>query len=105
MVQKEIINNIDSLIYFCKNLNIKSMYLFGSSVSENFNENSDLDFLINFDENLSIEKYTENYFELHDKLKELFGREIDLLTEKSLSNPYFIESINQNKYLIYESKN
>ena len=47
--------------------------------------------------------YTDNYFELHYKLSDLFGRKIDLITERSLSNPYFIESINETKELIYES--
>jgi hypothetical protein len=31
----------------------------------------------------------------------LFSRPVDLVTEKSLSNPFFIESLNQTKTLIY----
>ncbi|MDR2801711.1 MAG: nucleotidyltransferase domain-containing protein, partial [Prevotellaceae bacterium] len=61
---------------------------------------SDIDFLISFD-NLSIEQYTDNYFELYYQLQRLFGRKIDLLTDKSLSNPYFIESVEASKQLIY----
>jgi uncharacterized protein len=33
----------------------------------------------------------------------LFNREIDVITERSLSNPYFIESVNKSKVLIYEA--
>jgi hypothetical protein len=38
---------------------------------------------------------------LHDKLEALFQRKVDLLTENSLSNPYFIESIEETKELLY----
>ena len=76
------------------------MYVFGSVCTNRFNDRSDIDFLISFD-NLSIEQYTDNYFELYYQLQRLFGRKIDLLTDKSLSNPYFIESVEASKQQIY----
>ncbi|NHB69744.1 nucleotidyltransferase domain-containing protein [Bacteroidales bacterium M08MB] len=91
------------LIALCKALNIKRLYAFGSVVSDKFRDDSDIDFLISFAENLSVEEYTQNYFTLHYKLRELFDREIDIVTERTLSNPYFIESINESKQLIYEA--
>ena len=93
----------ENLIEFCKLLNINRMYIFGSAASGNFKKDSDLDFLISFSDKISIEQYTDNYFALHYKLSELFGRKIDIITENSLSNPYFIESVNASKELIYES--
>ncbi len=91
---------IDDLIKLCNIYKVKSMYAFGSVCTGKFNENSDIDLLITFD-NLSIDQYTDNYFDLHYKLENLFKREIDLLTDKSLSNPYFIQSLEQTKQLIY----
>ncbi len=76
------------------------MYVFGSVCTDEFTDDSDIDILISFG-NLSIEKYTDNYFELHYKLQDLFGRKIDLLTDRSLSNPFFIKALEQTKYLIY----
>jgi hypothetical protein len=76
------------------------MYAFGSVCTDKFNENSDIDFLISFD-NLSFDQYTANYFDLHYKLQDLFNRRIDLLTENSLSNPFFIKGIDLTKQLIY----
>lgn len=91
------------LIAICQVLNIKRLYAFGSIMSDNFRDDSDIDFLISFAENLTVDEYTRNYFTLHYKLRELFNREIDIITERSLSNPYFIESINESKQLIYEA--
>ena len=96
-----IINDkLDQLKELCRKYKVKTMYLFGSVCTDKFHDTSDIDFLISFD-NLSIEEYTENYFELHYKLQELFSRKIDLLTERSLSNPYFIKGLEQTKQLVY----
>ena len=96
-------NNIKNLISICEALEINRLYAFGSVVSGNFNDNSDIDFLISFADNLTIEEYTNNYFTLQYKLREMFNREVDLVTERTLSNPYFIQSIDETKELIYEA--
>jgi predicted nucleotidyltransferase len=84
----------------CEKYDVNTMYLFGSATRDHFNETSDIDIIISFKE-LPIERYTDNYFELHEKLEELFNRKVDLLTERSLSNPYFIQSIEDTKQLLY----
>lgn len=96
-------NRKESIARLCRDFNVKRLYAFGSVVSDKFNEKSDLDFLLSFSDDLSPEEYTNNYFALHYKLREIFDREIDLVTERSLSNPYFIESVNETKKLIYEA--
>jgi uncharacterized protein len=93
-------DKIDELKRLCNIYNVKTMYVFGSACTDKFNDNSDIDLLISFD-NLSIEQYTDNYFDLHYELQDLFNRKIDLLTDKSLSNPYFIKGMEQTKQLIY----
>lgn len=93
----------ENLKSLCQALKIKRLYVFGSALSDKFSEESDLDFLISFADNLTVEEYTNNYFSLHYALRELFNREIDIVTERTLSNPYFIESINETKELIYEA--
>ena len=84
----------------CELYKVKTLYAFGSVCTDKFSENSDIDFLISFD-NLSMDQYADNYFEIHYKLEELFNRQIDLLTENSLSNPFLIKSIEHTKQLIY----
>lgn len=99
-MNKIVTDRIDELIQLCNVYSVKTMHVFGSVCTDKFNDNSDIDILISFD-NLSVEQYTDNYFELHYKLQDLFGRKIDLLTDKSLSNPYFIKGMEQTKQLIY----
>ncbi len=84
----------------CIHYNVKSLYVFGSVCTDKFDQNSDIDFLISF-QPTSIDQYTDNYFDIHYKLENLFNRQIDLLTENSLSNPYLKRGIEKTKQLIY----
>lgn len=93
-------NKVQELITLCERYNVRRMYVFGSVCTDNFSENSDIDFLISFSE-ISTDEYADNYFELHYKLEEIFQRPIDLITEGSLSNPFFIKALEETKQLIY----
>ena len=93
----------NEIIQICKILKVKRLYSFGSVMNESFRADSDIDFLISFKDDLSIQEYTNNFFALHYKLRELLKRDIDIVTERSLSNPYFIASIDESKELIYEA--
>ena len=79
------------------------MDVFGSAVRGQFGKESDIDFLISFLDDISVEEYTDNYFTLHYKLRELFNRDVDIITKRSLSNPYFIDNLNKTRSLIYEA--
>lgn len=81
--------------------NVKSLFAFGSVCTDRFDEKSDVDLLISF-QPMEYGDYTDTYFVLADKFEELLHRPVDLITDKSLSNPYFIDSVNQTKMLLYE---
>lgn len=99
-MNKIITENIDKITAYCKTYKVKKLYAVGSVVSTNFSDASDIDLLIEF-EPISIGEYTDNYFILHKLFKKIFNRKIDLITTKSLSNPFFIKSIENSKKLLY----
>ncbi|MDB5089867.1 MAG: nucleotidyltransferase protein [Mucilaginibacter sp.] len=84
-----------------KDHKIKSAFAFGSVMSDNFDGESDIDLLINFEDGLEPLERGEIWWVLHVSLRAVFNREIDLVIENSLKNPYFIEEINEKKQLIY----
>lgn len=96
----QIEDKIQEIQKLCVRYDIKTMYLFGSATTSDFNSGSDLDFLISF-KDISIERYTDNYFALHAELEKLFSRKVDLVTERALSNLYFIKSVEETKKLLY----
>jgi len=84
----------------CKKHNVETLYVFGSAATETMNNDSDVDLLVSF-KPFDLSKYFENYMSLKDALRKLLGREVDLLEEQTLKNPFLIRSINRNKELIY----
>lgn len=92
--------NINKIKSLCKKHKVREMYIFGSVLTEKFNKSSDIDLLVDFLPMNALE-YTENYYDLKFSLQDIFDRKIDLLEQKALKNPYFIQNINENKKLIY----
>ncbi len=80
---------------------IKNAFVFGSVLTEKFDANSDVDFLINLQDGLDPVDAGEHLWDLEYELKDLLQPNIDILTERSLKNPYFIREINATKYPIY----
>jgi predicted nucleotidyltransferase len=100
-----ITSNIDKLKILFDQNKIQRAFVFGSAVAGDFNEKSDLDFLVRFQSDLDPLEKGELWWNLHDKLREFFNREIDIVTENSLKNPYFIKELDETKKLIYEKQN
>jgi len=96
--------NINQIKTLCINHNVNSLFAFGSVCTDEFNNSSDIDLLISFNP-MDFADYADNYFLVADKFEEILHRPVDLITDKSLSNPYFIDSVNRTKILIYEKHN
>jgi predicted nucleotidyltransferase len=60
---------------------VKRIGIFGSFARGEEKEDSDLDVLVTFEEG---QKTFDNYMDLKFYLEDLFGREVDLVTEKAL---------------------
>lgn len=50
---------------------------------------------------MTPEDYADNYFDLCDDLEALLGRKADIVTLKSVQNPYFKAEIDKTRKLIY----
>jgi len=90
----------NSLISLCKQNKVKSLYVFGSVLTENFNDTSDIDLVVDIDSNDPFE-YADSYFNLKFALQDLLKRTIDLLENKAIRNPVIRNNIDSSKYLIY----
>ena len=84
----------------CVSHKVKSLYAFGSVLTDDFNSNSDIDLIVDFKE-IDVVDYADNYFDLKFSLQDIFNRSVDLLEEQALKNPYFKEEFTQTKELVY----
>jgi len=85
----------------CRRLPVKRLGLFGSALSQNFSQGSDVDVLVIFDSSENIDLF-DKYFELKEQLEEIFKREVDLVVDKKFKNPVLRESIDRTRIVIYE---
>ena len=91
------INEINTL---CLQNKVKSLYVFGSVLTNRFSEKSDIDLIVEIDSNDPFD-YADSYFNLKFALQDLFRRPIDLLENKAIKNPYIRKNIDSSKSLIY----
>ena len=92
--------NIDAIKRLCAIYAVAQMSVFGSVLTDRFNDDSDIDILVSFDA-LPIEQYADNYLQLQSALQELLGREIDLVEDKAIRNPVLRNQVDCTKVKIY----
>lgn len=93
--------NINELTILCKQHKVKELYIFGSILTDGFNDLSDVDFLVQFDD-IDIVDYFDNYMDFKENLENLFGRQIDLLENQAIRNPIFRKVLDRDKRLVYD---
>lgn len=96
----EIAPHINDINRLCSLYGVKHLYAFGSVLTNKFNAQSDIDFLVDFLP-LNSADYADNYYNFKYSLEEIFKRNIDLLEEKAIRNPYLMQAINSNKKVVY----
>jgi hypothetical protein len=95
-----IYQNIDEIRTLCNKHKVARLFVFGSVLTDNFKEKSDIDFLVDFS-GVDLYDYADNYFDLKTSLEKLLKRQIDLLEDKAIKNPYLRKSIDSTKQIIY----
>ena len=102
MIHSDLQSKLPEISTLFKKNGVRKAYAFGSVCTDRFNGESDVDFLISFQKGLDPLEEGEYWWKLYYALQDLLKRDVDLVTEDSLSNPYFIKVMNQTKTTIYE---
>lgn len=94
--------NIEELMQLRRTFLVKRLDVFGSAAGpERFDpDRSDIDLLVEF-EPMDPVHHAKAYFGLLAALQDLFGRPVDLLEIKAVTNPYLLESIENQRRQIY----
>jgi predicted nucleotidyltransferase len=99
MLNKEIEPLLPSINTLLEKHKIEGAWLFGSVLTSNFNQDSDL--LITLQEGLDPVDACCHLWDLTFELEDLLHRKVDLVSERSINNPYFLKEIAAIKYFIY----
>lgn len=95
--------NVEAIIKLCEKHNVKELYLFGSVLTDRFNDSSDVDLLVQFGD-LEINSYFDNYMNFKEELERILSRPVDILENQAIRNPIFRRILDRDKVLIYERK-
>ena len=96
-------NHKPDLTRLCAQNKVKSLYAFGSVLTDRFDNGSDIDLVVDFDSHGPLE-YADCYFNLKFALQDLFGRPVDLLENKAIRNEFLRREIDNTKELVHENK-
>jgi len=91
--------NHDDVIRLCKKYSITELSIFGSSIRDDFTQDSDVDILVSFEENSEITLF--DIMELEKEFSQLLSREVDIVEKESLKNPIRKNKILSTREIIY----
>ncbi len=96
-MEKLIEQNLPEIKQLMKRYGVEKAYLFGSAAKGTMKQDSDVDFIIRFPDDMHYTTYADNYFALADALEALLKKDVELVAGETLQNPYLLQSINSHK--------
>lgn len=94
--------NMDKIIALCKKYKVAKLWVFGSILTPRFSDDSDVDFLVEFDRNrLELLDYADNFFDFIHSMEAVVGRKIDLVVDSAIRNPYFRKEVDNTRKLLW----
>ena len=94
----------DKIADFGRRWNVRELSLFGSVVRSDFGSKSDIDILIDFDEDSRWGLF--DHIQMQRELEEIFGRKVDLISKRAVinsGNRVIRQEIQQNAQVIFSS--
>jgi uncharacterized protein len=94
--------HMEALKALCHRYDVERLYVFGSVLTDRFNEaHSDVDLIVELAPMPPVQK-GETLMGFWDAVEALFGRRFDLLTDQPVRNPVLKKELDQTRRLIYD---
>jgi predicted nucleotidyltransferase len=94
--------HMSDLIALCEEFGVERLEVFGSATTGEFDPLlSDIDFLVTYPADYNFGPWLGRYFDLKERLADLFGRRVDLVMAKEFRNPFFARSVEESRRLLY----
>lgn len=97
--------NIDKIIALCKKYKVARLWVFGSILTPRFNDQSDVDFLVDFDEDkVDLLDYADNFFDFIHAVEAVVGRKVDMVVNKYIRNRFFRREVDETRQLVWSAE-
>jgi len=89
----------NDIVHLCKKYHINELSIFGSSIREDFNQNSDIDILVSFEKDLEITLF--DIMDLEKEFSQLLKKEVNIVEKEAVKNPIRKNRILSTREIIY----
>lgn len=89
----------EQIAEFCRKWNVTEFALFGSVLRDDFRPDSDVDVLVEFEDD--YHPGSRGWNRMIEELEALFGREVDLVRKDRISNPFRREQSLHHNRVVY----
>jgi len=89
----------EKIAEFCRKWKITEFALFGSVLREDFGPDSDIDVLVTFQDDAPWSMW--DLLDMRKELKDLVGRNVDIVEKDALRNPFRKQEILNNMEIMY----
>lgn len=89
----------DKLGVLCRRWKISKLILFGSQARGDARPDSDVDLLVEYEPDADWSLF--DVARLQEEMAALFGRPVDLVLERNITNPYRLATIRRDQRLLY----
>ena len=93
-------SKIDSIASLCKSHRVTRLDAFGSVLRDDFDHESDVDFLVSFERGDGIDAFRQ-YFDFKEALEALLGRNVDLVCSNAIRNAVFRAEVEATREPLY----
>lgn len=84
----------------CREFSVGALYVFGSFATGQAKPDSDVDLLVEFERD-GVDGAFDQFMGFKERMEAICGRPVDLVTNKRFRNPYFEQSVEAEKQLVY----
>jgi hypothetical protein len=89
----------EKIAAFCRKWKVTEFSIFGSALREDFGPESDVDVLVSFAEDAHWSLW--DWTDMIEELKQIFGRDVDLVSKRGLRNPFRRHEILTTREVVY----
>ena len=84
---------------FCRKWKVRELSVFGSALRDDFGPDSDIDILVELRPGHGLTLY--DWVDMIEELKQIFGRNVDLVAKGGLKNPFRRRAILRSAEVLY----
>ncbi|MDR2719069.1 MAG: nucleotidyltransferase domain-containing protein [Treponema sp.] len=99
MQKNGIFLDYNDIVILCKKYGVNELSIFGSSIRDDFTQNSDVDILVSFGKTSEITLF--DIMDLEKEFSQVFKRNVDIVEKESLKNPIRKNRILSTREIIY----